>query len=257
MLDNQLKSWYDDEKNARIPLMLFNSVVTRDGRKMMISTQPISFLMKPVFDTSAGTMDPDAVDYAALFRRQDPLNLRMLTALRMNATFPYVLPNVWLPSKPVIDVMDAGLRDNFGQETAIRFIQVFEQWIRENTSGIVFIHIRDRKAGGWEHPFESNNITEVVTKPMLLLQYNWYKMQEYNQNDLLSLSQSLMGNYFHKLAFIYTPEKEEARAVLNFHLTKRERYDIAHALESDYNKEVFAEFKELSQHPPSAPPAKD
>jgi hypothetical protein len=254
VLDNQLKGWYDDEKNARIPLMLFNSVVTRDGRKMIISTQPISFLMKPVYDTSAGTLDPDAVDYGALFRKQDPLNLRMLTALRMNATFPYVLPNVWLPSKPVIDVMDAGLRDNFGQETAIRFIQVFEQWIRENTSGIIFIHIRDRKAGGWEHPFESNNITEVVTKPMLLLQYNWYKMQEYNQNDLLSLSQSLLGKYFHKLSFIYTPEKEDARAVLNFHLTKREKQDIARALESEYNKNVFAVFRRLSQNTSIAKP---
>jgi hypothetical protein len=175
-----------------------------------------------VFDSLDGEIDPDAVDYLALFRKQDPLNLRMLTALRMNATFPYVLPNVWLPSNPVIDVMDAGLRDNYGQETAVRFMQVFEQWIRENTSGVVLIQIRDRKEGGWESPFESDNITEVVTKPMLLLQYNWYKMQEYNQNDLLSLSRSLLGNYFRKLTFIYTPEKEEARAVLNFHLTKRE-----------------------------------
>jgi hypothetical protein len=246
VLDDQLQSWYDDEKNGRIPLMFFNSVVTRDGRKMIISTQPISFLMKPVHGTAADGMDPDAVDYGALFRKQDPLNLRMLTALRMNATFPYVLPNVWLPSKPVIDVMDAGLRDNFGQETAIRFIQVFEDWIKENTSGIVFIHIRDRKAGGWEYPFESNNITEMVTKPMLLLQYNWYKMQEYNQNDLLSLSQSLLGNYFHKLQFIYTPEKEEERAVLNFHLTKREKQDIAHALDSEYNQGVFAAFKRIT-----------
>jgi hypothetical protein len=81
---------------------------------------------------------------------------------------------------------------------------------------------------------------------MLLLQYNWYKMQEYNQNDLLSLSQSLLGNYFHKLQFIYTPEKEEERAVLNFHLTKREKQDIAHALDSEYNQGVFAAFKRIT-----------
>jgi hypothetical protein len=249
LLNKQLKYWYDDEKNARIPLMLFNSVVTRDGRKMIVSTQPMSFLMRPLFNTNNDTAtDPDAVDYQALFARQDPMNLRMLTALRMNATFPYVLPNVWLPSKPVVDVMDAGLRDNYGQETAVRFIQVFEQWIRQNTSGVVFIHIRDRKTGGWEHPFESENITEIVTKPMLLLQYNWYKMQEYNQNDLLSLSESLMGNYLHKLSFHYIPEKEEARAALNFHLTKREKMDIAHALESDNNRQVFSRFTTLLDH---------
>jgi hypothetical protein len=250
LMNKQLKYWYDDEKNARIPMMLFNSVVTRDGRKMIISTQPISYLMKPVYDTNRITgIDPDAVDYQAMFARQDPMNLRMLTALRMNATFPYVLPNVWLPSTPVIDVMDAGLRDNYGQETALRFIQVFEQWIRENTSGVVFIHIRDRKTGGWEHPFESDNITEIVTKPMLLLSYNWYKMQEYNQNDLLSLSQSLMGNYFYKLSFQYIPEKEESRAALNFHLTKREKKDIAGALDSDGNKKIFEMFKQFMKAP--------
>ena len=252
-LNKQLKDQYEDEKNARIPLMLFNSVVTRDGRKMIISTQPVSFLMRPVYDTSRQTdVDTDALDYAAMFKNQEPLNLRMLTALRMNATFPYVLPNVWLPCEPVIDVMDAGLRDNYGQETSVRFLQVFEEWIRENTSGVVCIQIRDRKTGGWEHPFESEVITDIATKPMLLLQYNWYKMQEYNQNELLSLSQELMGGNFHKLSFQYIPKKEEAGAALNFHLSKREKQDIAEALDSEKNRSMFHHFESLLNPPPSS-----
>ena len=251
-LDHQLKYWTEEERDAKIPLAFYNSVVTRDGRKMIISTQPVSFLMRPVYDSNrVSGIDPDAVDFQALFARQDPMNLRMLTALRMNATFPYVLPNVWLPSSPVIDVMDAGLRDNYGQETALRFIQVFHEWIKENTSGVIFIHIRDRRTGGWEYPFESDNITEIVTRPMLLLQYNWYKMQEYNQNDLLSLSQELMGDYFYKMSFQYIPEKEDARAALNFHLTKLEKKDIANALESEKNQQVFEQFKKYMNSPPS------
>jgi hypothetical protein len=251
MLNKSLKDWYEDEKNARIPLMLFNSVVTRDGRKMVISTQPMSFLMRPAYDSShMEDADPDAVDYQALFAKQDPLNLRMLTALRMNATFPYVLPNVWLPSDPVVDVMDAGLRDNYGQETALRFIQVFQQWIRNNTSGVVLIHIRDRKTGGWEHPYEATNITELATKPMLLLEYNWYKMQEYSQNDLMGLAQSMMGNYFNNVTFVYVPEKNEARAALNFHLTKSEKKDIASALSSPGNQQAFEKFGQLIKTAP-------
>jgi hypothetical protein len=248
LLNKQLKDLVDDEKNARGPLMFFNSVVTRDGRKMIISTQPVSFLMKPVQDTLHSTSpDIDAVDYQRLFAKQDPMNLRMLTALRMNATFPYVLPNVWLPSSPVIDVMDAGLRDNYGQESAIRFVQVFRDWIRENTGGVVFIQIKDRKGGGWEHPYESGDVTEIVTKPLLLLQFNWFKMQEYNQDDLLSLSQALIGNGLHKISFQYVPKKEDAGAALNFHLTKREKKDIAGALESQNNKESFDLFLKLLQ----------
>ena len=247
LLNKQLGDLYEDEKNARMPLMIFNSVITRDGRKLIISTQRLSFLMKPFLDTAqiAG-VDPDGLDYQSFFVKQDPMNLRLLTAMRMNATFPYVLPNVWLPTKPVVDVMDAGLRDNFGQETAIRFIQIFNKWIKENTSGVVLLQIRDRKTGGWEYPFEANSVTEVVTRPLLLLQYNWYKMQEYNQNDMLSLTQQTMGKQIYKFTFQYYPKKEEARAALNFHLTKREKQDIAEALESENNSTAFRQLQRLT-----------
>ncbi|HEX3766933.1 MAG TPA: patatin-like phospholipase family protein, partial [Puia sp.] len=175
VLDRQLRDLAPEEAAARIPLMLFSSVVTRDSRSMLISTQPISFLMRPVFDSSRiKTIDPDAVDFGSFFYKQDPMNIRMLTALRMNATFPYILPNVWLPSDPVIDVMDAGFRDNFGEQVGLRFVHVFRDWILENTRGVLLIQIRDRKTGGWDYPFESTDITEIITKPLLLIQYNWY-----------------------------------------------------------------------------------
>ncbi len=252
LLDKQLTTVYEDEKAARTPLMILNAVVTRDGRKLVMSTQPVSFLMKPVYDTTRiPELDPDAIDYSALFVKQNPLNLRLLTALRMNATFPYVLPNVWLPTQPVVDVMDAGLRDNYGQETTTRFVQVFEKWLRENTRGVIQIQISDRKTGGWEHPFESNDITEVVTRPMLLLQNNWYKMQEYSQNDQLSLSQELLDKHFFRLSFQYTPKSEDGGAALNFHLTKREKQDIAEALYNSNNQKAFHQFSQLvgSTHP--------
>ena len=246
LLDRQLKDFSDDEKNARIPLMLFNSVITLDGRKMITCTQPVSFLMRPVYDTSnISLMDPDAVDFGAMFAKQHPMNLRLLTALRMNATFPYILPNVWLPSHPVIDVMDAGLRDNFGQESALRFVRVFRDWIKENTGGVVLIQIRDRKNGGWEHPFESKDVSEIFTKPMLLLQFNWYKMQEYNQNDLLSLSEDEFDGKFMRLSFEYVPKKEDIPAALNFHLTRREKQDIFESLSSADNQMEFDKFRLL------------
>ena len=125
-LNKQLKDYKEEERNATIPLIFYNSVVSRDSRKMIISTQPIRFMMRSRIDSlSVPPMDPDAVDFTSFFEKQDPYNLRILTALRMNATFPIVLPNVWLPSDPVIDVMDAGLRDNYGQETALRFLEFF------------------------------------------------------------------------------------------------------------------------------------
>jgi len=246
VLDKQLKDYIVDEHNATIPLMFFNSVVTRDSRKMIISTQPISFMMQGWQDTAnMPFMDPDAVDFTAFFKKQDPYSLRLLTALRMNATFPIVLPNVWLPSEPVVDVMDAGLRDNYGQETTLRFLEVFDDWIKENTSGVIIMQIRDRSPGGWDSPYLSDDISDHATKPFLLLQHNWFKMMEYFQNDMLSYYSKDNALDIHKVLFEYAADKEENKAALNFHLSKRERNDVMNSIRSLANTKSFQRTLEL------------
>jgi hypothetical protein len=163
----------------------------------------------------------------------------------MNATFPIVLPNVWLPSDPVIDVMDAGLRDNYGLETTLRFLFSFDEWIKENTSGVLILQIRDRTAGGWEAPYLSDDISDHATKPFLLLQHNWFKMMEYFQNDMLNYYVTRSGFPVHKIAFQYATDKKENKAALNFHLTKREERDILISINSESNRESFRKTLEL------------
>jgi hypothetical protein len=234
LLNHRLQDYVADEAAARIPLLFLHSVISRDGKKMLITTQPARFMMHPP-DTTLSTIGPDLVDFASFFSRQNPYNLRMLSALRMNATFPVVLPNVWLPSQPVIDVMDGGLRDNFGLETSLRFLTSMKDWIRENTGGVLIIQIRDRPAGGWDNPFESEGIADHITKPFLLLQHNWHKMMLYSQNDQLSYYASNTGYPVHKVSFQYASESEENKAALNFHLTRREQQDIARSLNAPAN----------------------
>ena len=239
-LDKHLDDYTADEQAANIPLMFFNSVVSRDGKKMLISTQPVRFMMQGLEDTTRiPTADPDIIDFTSFFKKQDPGNLRILTALRMNATFPIILPNVWLPSDPVIDVMDAGLRDNYGEETALRFLNSFDDWIQQNTSGILLIQIRDRQAGGWEAPYESQSIADHVTKPFLLLQHNWYKMMEYFQNDMLSYYTEYKKHNLYKIVFQYASSSEENKAALNFHLTQREKKDIIASINLPSNQNSF------------------
>ncbi len=244
ILDKNLGDYSADEKAANIPLIIFNSVVTRDGRKLMLCSQPISFLMQTQYaEADSISLSPDAIDFATLFAKQDALNIRLLTALRMNATFPYILPNVWLPTKPIIDVMDAGLRDNFGQETSLRFLHVFKDWLKENTRGILLIQIRDRGRGGWEKPFESRDISGVITKPGTILQTNWYKLQDYSQNDQIAYASNFFDSNFHRITFQYVPEKEDKGATLNFHLTAREKKEVISSMKQTDNIRSFEKVK--------------
>lgn len=244
LLNFQIKDRTKEEYNASIPLIIYNSVVKRDGRKMVLSTQPVSFFMKPFSYSADTSFSPDAIDFGAYFHRLNPMNVRVLTALRMNATFPYVLPNVWLPTDPVIDVMDAGLRDNTGSETSLRFIQYFEDWIKANTSGVVLIQIRDKSIGTWQQPFETNSLTDMLVNPATVLQHNWYKFQDYSQSDELSYFKGNGDTTFKRIAIVYVPEKEEKMASLNFHLSKRERRDVQLSFYNSDNQKAVKELLE-------------
>ncbi|MFL5786665.1 MAG: patatin-like phospholipase family protein [Flavisolibacter sp.] len=239
VLNKHLGDYKADESAANIPLMFYHSVITRDGKMLLLSTQHLRFMMAPPSDSLDGMNAADAVDFTTFFAKQDPYNLRLLTALRMNATFPIVLPNVWLPSKPVIDVMDGGLRDNYGVENSLRFLSHMQNWIEQNTRGVLIIQIRDRMDGGWENPYEYDNLTENAVKPFFLLQHNWYKMMEYFQSDMATYFESNSGYPIHKIDFQYIPDKEENKATLNFHLSQLEKMDIEASMNSKHNQENF------------------
>lgn len=248
LLDKRVGDYMAPEDSAFIPTMLFNSVISRDGRKMIISTRPARFLMRGVTDSSSITQpDADAIDFNSLFSNQNAMNLKVTSALRMNATFPYVLPNVWLPTQPVIDVMDAGLRDNYGQETSLRFLQTFRNWLKDNVGKVVLIQIRDRRLGEWDEPKENSSLLSFLTKPFLLLQNNWFRLQDYYQNDQLEYMYNSLGDQFHRLCFQYVPGRKDAHASLSFHLNASEKQDIAETLNSPTNKQVFEAFNLLLQ----------
>lgn len=245
ILGSQLKDYYTDEKEARIPLIFYNAVITRDGRKIFVGTQPLSFMMKPAAFATDTSFSPDGVDFGAMFAKQDPSNLRLLTALRMNATFPYVLPNVWLPSNPVIDVMDAGLRDNFGQETSLRFMDNFKDWIQQNTGGVIILQLRDRMKDNWQHPLVTGSVTDILIKPATMLQSNWYKLQDYSQNEEFSYFNDLSNYNVHRLTFMYVPQNEDQGAELNFHLTAAEKKDVLSSFNSSYNQQMLQSLLQL------------
>ncbi len=248
ILNKTLADYVEPEAKAVIPLMFFNSVINRDGRKMYIATHPARFLMRAHTDTGRLTYnDPDAIDFNSFFAKQDATHISILSALRMNATFPYVLPSVWLPTQPVIDVMDAGLRDNFGQETSLRFIDVFKDWLKANTSKVVLLQLRDRGMGDWEKPFDGTSLISMLTQPFLVLQNNWFKLQDYYQHDQLDYLFDAYGPRFYRICFQYVPSRDDAPASLSFHLTAAEKRDIGKAMDNPVNQQEMKKLIRLQE----------
>lgn len=246
VLDKPIGFYSRAEKKAQIPLMILSATVTRDFKKMLMCSQPISFMMQPEFkDSTSKITGPDAIDFAAMFKDMDPLNLRMLTALRMNATYPYVLPSVWLPSTPVIDVMDAGLRDNMGQETSLRFLHVFKDWINQNTRGVLMIQVRARKKGSWDGDYKSGGISGIITNPFTMMQSNWFTLQDYFEDDEISYLQNDFGDKLHRVSLMYIPQTADTGVPMNFHLTAREKMELKTSLTRPNNVEAFKQIQNI------------
>jgi Patatin-like phospholipase len=239
-LDKPLEAYRSAEETAQLPSLFVNAVITADGRSMVMATRPVRFLMKPRFDSTLGPQpDADAICFQSFFAERHPGQLRFLTAMRMSATFPYVLPSVWLPTEPVIDVMDAGFRDNTGIETAMKYLFTFRDWIAANCSKVVLVEIRDKPQGGWNRDQDDRNIFDLVTRPALLTQNNLFRFQEYQQLRQLERVKQMMGDRFERVVFEYKPRDEKHPASLSFHLTQREKRDIISSLRHPANNYSF------------------
>jgi len=230
-----------------IPNMIINGTVINDGRKIMISSQPISYLMQPVLTLNDSFNPPiDAIDFTQFFHAQKPEQLRLTTALRMNATFPYVLPVVKLPSIPQMDIMDAGLRDNFGMEVIARYLTVHKEWLQKNVSRVVVLQIRDTKEYS-VFPFTNqNSLGAMLTDPLFVIHNKWEPFQSYSQSYLKDLLPSMHD----KLRFItltYIPFETDKSASLNFHITQREKDDIYKSIRNPQNETEIKRFLSLIQ----------
>ena len=210
--------------------MLFPAVITptilNQGRRLFISAQPISFLVRPYQITPFFQTRSHGVEFRRLFVNQEPDSLRLITALRMNATFPFILPVISLPSKPKMLVMDAGAIDNYGSQTAIHYLFELREWFAQNTSKVIFIQLRDNVR---EDPIIDFSGNDIISRQLTPLGNGYYSMAE--AKDLASdylfatLKEWYKGSV-ELISFEYPRETLDAPASLSFHLTKREKENI-------------------------------
>lgn len=244
LLDKPISAYREAEIRGIIPQMILTPTIVNDGRLLAISALGQSHMMNsPLGRRADSRLNPDLVDLASLLGNQQRDSLRFLTALRMNATYPYVLPLVHLPTKPTMRVMDAGLRDNYGVLTAARFVQNFSEWIKANTCEVVLVQISAFK-GKQEAPEKRVGFLKGLFEP-LSVTGNVFSVQSFEQDNTLSYLYDLLGpDHFHLLRFNYNPRLEnEQRASISFHLTEVGRQD----LEASWDEEEKEKADELAR----------
>jgi len=230
ILNKNISDYRQPEYDATIPMMYITPSIVNDGRRLIISPHGASYMtVAPIDMDLINDIEVDGIDFGQMFRNQEADSLRFLTALRMNATYPYILPNVHLPTEPAIEVMDAGFRDNFGIKTASRFIHVFKDWILENTSGVTLVQISG--ANKFEEVEASNTkgLFSSLINP-LGIATQILSLQEFEHDNNLVFLYDLLGHdMFETIRFTYQPTQENIQASMTFHLTEREQNDIMDA----------------------------
>lgn len=244
VLDKTLGDYKEREAEGTLPMYIINGTIVNDGRRLMMCSQPVGYLTQSEYDVSynAGYPSIDGVDFATFFAGQDPYGLRIPTALRMTATFPYILPVVKLPSEPEMNIMDAGLRDNFGMELSTRYLHVMRDWVKKNTSKVIMLQIRDTRQYEIFPPTNMNTLGKMLSDPATVIQHKWEPFQSYGQGYTRDYLKEYFGDQLEYITLQYIPESGKKAAALNFHVTAKEQESL---LQSIYNKTNTQEIERL------------
>lgn len=255
VLNKDLYDYKEPERQAAIPMLLMSPVVANDGRKLYLSPHSMSFMNVNQYAAGKIVGKIAGVDFNRLFDQTGADKLPFLTALRMSASFPYITPTVSLPTQPRIEVMDAGISDNYGVGDALKFIETFQQWFEENTAGVVLLIIRDTRKNSPIEPQGNPSLIERVTYPIASVYNNLSNIQDIvNDNQIHTLRSSLgvsletvelEYNTYTMLEDDYLIDSRELqrkkleRASLSWHLTTRERKNVIENIELPNNQRAL------------------
>ena len=245
-MDKLLTDYKKPEQQATIPMMILSATIINDQRYLFFSPQSISYLIKPYVQNTKGylkDLSTDAVEYNHFFKNKGAANLNFVDALRTNATYPYIMPAVYLPTQPAVKAMDAGIRENSGLAVSTRFYSVFKDWIDSCTSGVVFISIRvDNKLREFDNK-EKESMVNSFLSPLGSILNNFILLQDYNSDVSLAYLENSSKTDISVLNFNYDQTKKRKKASMSWHLTALEKQDIQDAFNQDNNQQMLQKLK--------------
>ena len=239
-LDHNLGFYKPFEQNGQIPLMIFSPTIINDGRRLWISSQNLSYVVSKRNGNSAF----ENIDYQSFFKDNHPNSIRFSSVLRASATFPLVMPMITMPTKPEIQLMDAGIRDNYGGKVTVDYLFAMSDWIKENTSGVIILETRDTKRILNDEYYNEISLIDKITLPFGNMITNFTRTQDFDQEQLMKLCSKSFKFPVDIVTFNLREETKD-RISLSWHLTKREKKKIAKAFYSEENQAMLTKLTHL------------
>jgi predicted acylesterase/phospholipase RssA len=244
LLDVRLRDLHDAEKASKIPMLMITPTSINDGRRLLIGSVPASHLTSITPESAVrNTGEPESIEFARLFAEQGAADLKLTSALRMNASFPYITPVVTLPSEPPMRAMDAGVRDNYGYRVTLAFLNTYRHWIAENTSGVVIIQLRDTPRRTEVQASNSSMFARLLD-PVGSIYDNFLHAQDQDY-DLMVKQASGWADFPVHLVDLELQRGAKEQIALSWHLTALERKRVLRSLESEQNQAAFELLKSL------------
>jgi hypothetical protein len=239
VLEKTLGAYEKDEREATIPVMVFSPTLINDGRRLLISSVETGFYQSAYKNKVAdyyGSVED--MEYKILMRDFGYKNTRFSSVMRMSATFPYILPMVKLPGNLYYHVMDAGIRDNMGTKTTLKFLNAFENWIERNTSGVLIVRIRDVMRHNSTVGEKNYGISDKLFLPLGNMLKNFIYVQDFEQDDQLSLATRNYNVPVYVVSFDLRSRLDQEIA-LSFRLTSYEKKTVREMLNAERNQKSF------------------
>jgi hypothetical protein len=259
LMDKPITGYKDDELSGKTPMLVLAPTIVNDGRKLYISALPVSYLNSDILNfPTYNNVKVGGVDFHGLFLEQGSDSLRFLSALRMSATFPYISPSTTLPTEPAIEIMDAGISDNFGVSDAVKFLYAFNDWIATNTSGVVIVSIRDSQKLSSIGASTGSSIIDNFTQPIASVYNNFENFQDIHNDNLIGFARSWFNGPIDRIDLQYLPgsyvpilqnmdsiRQHSARASLSWRLTTREKQSVMETINHPKNRDELKKLFEL------------
>jgi hypothetical protein len=237
--DGLLGDWRPDVASGELPVPLFNATVVDTGELLMLT---------PIDLTGAAAFG----GFRQFYTLYSDKDIRVLTAVRLSATFPYVTP-VARPTDPGktrdgrdgpnYHIADGGYEDNFGMEAVTAWLDTaLLTYRKQGGSDVLVIQIRafappeDEKSmkqpHGWWY--------EVLGPVMTLLNVRTPAQQTHNRAQLVAVRSKweVQGVRFWDAEFVLSPPKntECYQPPLSWQLSRAEKLCIASALKESENQ---------------------